>query len=226
MPSPAPAPPPPPPTSSGSRRPVTGVLGQPKPPSVSLNGPTGAFLVELLIYNGSPFKDHWAFWVCSNRDPELGVLVHATGDVRNGFQFEIKRSHDFRATGNRPSKRIPLQWVDGRYFNETAMFNHGVRKIDTVPVCAFEASLHKIKAPGKSLNTVDSKVSLQSDCQQQCQAAADFASCRLITHWCVIACIRQENYAEELSDMGHRRRESTCCRQHSHGRCRNVSSQH
>ncbi|KAK3196607.1 hypothetical protein K4F52_000489 [Lecanicillium sp. MT-2017a] len=162
MPSPAPAPPPPPPTSSGSRRPVTGVLGQPKPPSVSLNGPTGAFLVELLIYSGSPFKDHWAFWVCSHRDPELGVLVHATGDVRNGFQFEIKRSHDFRATGNRPSKRIPLQWVDGRYFNETAMFNHG-----SAPL---KLALHMIKAPGKSLNTVDSKhASGKKITQKNCQ---------------------------------------------------------
>lgn len=105
--------------------------------------------------------DHWAYWICSHHDPETGVLIHATGDVRNGFQFEIKRSHDFRATGNRPSKRIPLQWVDGKYFNEAAMFNHGIRKIDTLPVCAFEASLHKIEAPGKTLNTVDDKVSLQ-----------------------------------------------------------------
>ncbi|EJP61045.1 uncharacterized protein BBA_10004 [Beauveria bassiana ARSEF 2860] len=166
----APPPPPPPPAPSGSRRSAAGDPVLPKPPSVSLKGPAGAFLVELLIYNGSPFKDHWAYWICSHHDLETGVLVHATGDVRNGFQFEIKRSHDFRATGNRPSKRIPLQWVDGEYFNEAAMFNHGIRKIDTLPVCAFEASLHKIEAPGKTLNTVDDKTApgkkiTQRNCQ-------------------------------------------------------------
>ncbi|KZZ87174.1 hypothetical protein AAL_08432 [Moelleriella libera RCEF 2490] len=35
------------------------------------------------------------------------------------------------------------------------MFNNGVYKIDTVPVCAFEASLYMVKAPGKTLNTVN-----------------------------------------------------------------------
>ncbi|TWU71227.1 hypothetical protein ED733_001168 [Metarhizium rileyi] len=158
----APANPPPPPPPSGSRRSVASGTLQPKPPSVNFNGPAGAFLVELLIYNGAPFKDHWAYWVRSHHEPEFGVFIHATGDVRNGFQFEIKRSHDLRVTGNRPTKKIPLQWIDGKYFNESAMFNDGVHKIDTLPVCAFEASLYNVKAPGKSLNNVDDKVSLQT----------------------------------------------------------------
>ncbi|GAB0139169.1 hypothetical protein EsDP_00007382 [Epichloe bromicola] len=155
-PAPAPAPPPPPPCGSHQFV-ASGITSQPKPPSVDPNGPAGAFLVELLIYNGAPFKDNWAYWVRSHCDPEMGVLTHATGDVKNGFQLETKRNHDFRTTGNRPIKTIPLQWIDGKYFDESAMFNDGVNKIDTVLVCAFEASLHKVKAPGKSLTTVDDK---------------------------------------------------------------------
>ncbi|RYO76717.1 hypothetical protein DL766_004165 [Monosporascus sp. MC13-8B] len=152
---PPPPAPPPPPAIKQAPAPPPG----PKPPNVTGTGPAGAFLVELLIYNGAPFKDHWAYWVRSHNNPDIGVLIHATGDVKNGFKFEVKRSHDFQATGNRPTKRIPLQWVDARHFSEKAMFNGGKRKVDYIPVCGFEASVHKIKAPGKTLNAVDDSVS-------------------------------------------------------------------
>ncbi|KAH1338197.1 hypothetical protein KXV55_008234 [Aspergillus fumigatus] len=130
------APPPPPPPPSADRASTLATV--PHPPTVASRGPPGAFLVELLIYN---------------------VMIHATGDVRNGFKFEIKRSHDFRTTQNPPTKRIPLQWVDGQYFDEKAMFNNGQYKVDDVPVCRFESSVHKIKAPGKSLNATSDTAS-------------------------------------------------------------------
>lgn len=151
----APSPPPPP---LPSLPPGASSFAAPTPPSVSETGPAGAFLVEIFIFNGFPFKDHWAYWVGSHHEPAVGVEIHATGDVRNGFQFEIKRAYDLCSTENQPSKRIPLQWVDGKHFNETAMFNNGQPKIDTVPVCAFETCLHKIKPPGKTLNTVQDTV--------------------------------------------------------------------
>ncbi|GIC91489.1 uncharacterized protein Aud_007933 [Aspergillus udagawae] len=151
-----PPPPPPPPLSAGGAPAPAPV---PQPPAVAEQGPPGAFLVELLIYNGHPFKDHWAYWVRSHSNKEIGVKIHATGDVRNGFKFEIKRSCNFRTTEIPPTKRIPLQWVDGQYFDEKEMFNNGMYKIDNVPVCPFEASAHKIKAPGKSLNTTSDTVS-------------------------------------------------------------------
>jgi hypothetical protein len=141
---------------------------------VADQGPPGAFLVELLIYNGHPFKDHWAYWVRSHTNKDLGVKIHATGDVRNGFEFEIKRSSNFRTNEIPPTKRIPLQWVDDQYFDEKAMFNNGEYKIDNVPVCQFEASAHKIKAPGKSLNTTSDTASLAGNVgkkvtQRNCQ---------------------------------------------------------
>ncbi|KAM5433021.1 hypothetical protein MferCBS31731_007244 [Microsporum ferrugineum] len=172
----APAPPPPPPPPAGKKAPT--LPPAPKPPVVASKGPAGAFLVQLLVYNGSPFKDHWAFWVCSHTHPDLGVLIHATGDVKNGFKFEVKRGYDFRVTGNIPMKRIALQWVDAQYFDEKAMFNNGKVKIDNGPVCGFEASAYKVKAPGKTLNAANDmaasgKKIIQRNCQTWIVESAD-----------------------------------------------------
>ncbi|THC95960.1 hypothetical protein EYZ11_004557 [Aspergillus tanneri] len=51
----------------------------PQHPVVSQTGLPGAFMVELLIFNGAPFKDHWAYWVRSLTDRDIGVEIHATG---------------------------------------------------------------------------------------------------------------------------------------------------
>ncbi|KAJ5154935.1 uncharacterized protein N7500_010374 [Penicillium coprophilum] len=139
-------------------------------PAVPLIGPTGAFMVELLIWNGSPFKDHWAYFVRSHADPDIGVKIHATGNVRNGFEFEIKRSENLQTTDDVPSTRVSLQWVDEEYFDENAMLNDGEYKIDNTPVCRFEKSVNEIQAPGKSLSTVSDgskpgRKVIQRDCQ-------------------------------------------------------------
>lgn len=155
----APLPPPPPPPSAVK---AAATPPAPKPPVVASTGPAGAFLVEFLMYNGAPFKDHWAYFVCSRAGLNKGVVIHATGDVMKGFEFEIKRSHDFAAISDFPMKRIPLQWVDARYFDEKAMMNNGSPKLDDMPVCGFEASAHKVKAPAKSLNETNDPVSTVS----------------------------------------------------------------
>ncbi|KAI1171226.1 hypothetical protein F4777DRAFT_591402 [Nemania sp. FL0916] len=108
-----------------------------------------------MVFNGAPFMDHWAFWIPTAKDPKIGVVIHATGDVRNGFTFQVKRSLDLRATSDQPSKTIPLQWVDGKFFNEKAMLNNGTCMLDNEPACAFEASAYKAKPPIKSLNAVN-----------------------------------------------------------------------
>ncbi|KAL1872448.1 hypothetical protein VTK73DRAFT_1526 [Phialemonium thermophilum] len=159
---------PPPPLPEGKR--TATLVQDPMPPVVTEVGPAGAFLVELLIYNGSPFKDHWAYWVSSHTARNLGVKIHATGDVRNGFRFECKRHISLHDADERPTTRVPLQWVDGRHFDERAMFNSGSCTIDNTPACGFETSAHKVKVPGKTLNAVDDgsrpgkKVALR-DCQ-------------------------------------------------------------
>ncbi|PGH11834.1 hypothetical protein AJ79_04631 [Helicocarpus griseus UAMH5409] len=154
-------------------------MSAPKQPAVSFKGPTGSFLVELLTYNGAPFHDHWALWVSLHDDPNFGVYIHATGDVRNGFTFELKRSYHLdEASDSIPTTRIPLQWVDAEHFDEKAMFNDGKETFDHVPVCEFETSVHKVEAPKKSLNSVGDqgtpgKKIVQRDCQTWIVEAAD-----------------------------------------------------
>lgn len=148
------APPPPPPAVKKFPAPAPA----PKLPVVAPTGPEGAFLVELMMYNGSPFKDHWAYWVSSRANPDIGVAMDAAGDVRSGFEFQIRRSPDLSDSSNQSWKRVPLQWVDGKHFDETKMLNGGEFKVDTVPVCGFEASAHKVEVPEKSLNSVEEMV--------------------------------------------------------------------
>lgn len=150
-----PLPPPPPPPSFGT----TARQARPSPPVVAAHGPPRALLLELVVYNGAPFKDHWAYFVRSSYNPSAGVMIHATGDVRNGFQLQIKRSYDFASTSTVPTSRTPLQWIDGRFLDEGAMLHNGNYKNDDRPVCGFEGSLCKIKVPEKSLNTTSQNVS-------------------------------------------------------------------
>ncbi|PYH31601.1 uncharacterized protein BO87DRAFT_273819, partial [Aspergillus neoniger CBS 115656] len=138
-------------------------------PTVPPNGPKDSLLLELHIFNGHPFKDHWAYWITSPDDTLIGDKIHATGDVRNGFIFEIKRSHNLRTSPDIPTKRILLQWVDGRYFDQKVM--EGPERIENVPGCAFERILYQAKVPGKSLNSVGEvgvgvgRRIVQKDCQ-------------------------------------------------------------
>ena len=148
--------PPPPPPPAIKKLPVHNA---PNPPTISSTRPEGAFQVELMTYNGSPFKDHWAYWVSSPTSTNLGVSMDAAGDVRTGFQFQTQRSLDLSDSSNRPSKRIPLQWVHGEHFDEGKMLNGGAYKVDHLPVCGFEKSAYKVDVPDRSLNAVEEMVS-------------------------------------------------------------------
>lgn len=166
-------------------------------PAVSLTGPTGAFMVELLIWNGSPFKDHWAYFVRSHADLDIGVKIHATGNVRSGFEFEIKRSENLQTTDDIPSTRVPLQWVDANYFDEKAMLNDGEYKVDNAPVCGFEGSAYEIKAPGKSLNTISDGVRFIPNPSPRMHAMGvstlkatptRIYTCLSLCHWDIVIC--------------------------------------
>ncbi|KAJ1325241.1 DUF6540 domain-containing protein [Microdochium nivale] len=166
--------PPPPPPMPLPPLPPTGATATPRsmPEAPELgNAPSGAFLLELLIYNGHPFKDHWAYSVRTPENPAAVVKMHATGNVREGFKFEVKRSCDLESSDERPTARIPLQWIDSNLIDdEAAMFNSGVYKVDDAPRCRFEKSLYKTQVPGKTLNDASNnarsgKKIIERDCQ-------------------------------------------------------------
>ncbi|KAL2166299.1 hypothetical protein VTG60DRAFT_2958 [Thermothelomyces hinnuleus] len=149
--APPPPPPPPPAPAPGSARNTSTTV---TPPTVPAAGPTGSLLLSLAIFNGHPFKDHWGFFIHRSATSQQGIFLHAAGDVKNGFTFEIKRNLDFTRTSQKPML-ISLQWVDGRYFN-TAMWNNREYDVETPgrPKCPFEVSAAKARAPGKTLNAV------------------------------------------------------------------------
>ncbi|KAF1730152.1 hypothetical protein CRV24_009608 [Beauveria bassiana] len=175
---------PPPPPLPCPTVPAANHQPEPTPPTVALTPrtPPDALLLELITANGYPFKDHWSYFVRSRRHPDVGVVIHATGDVANGFRLEVKRSFDLGEPDNRPSRRIPLQWLTAApppsQLDEQAMLNYGQLKFDTVPVGALEESLFKVKAPGKTLNTVGVEGSVgkrivQRNCQSWIIASAE-----------------------------------------------------
>jgi hypothetical protein len=148
-----PVPPPLPPTSSTVN--IHAPSQQVPRPIVPNNGPSGALLLHLAIHSGGTFKNHWGYFIRSGDDPNLGNIIHVVGDVKNGFEFEVKRNHDFETTSPAPLHVIPLQWVDGRFFNE-AMLNNGHQELDDKPACPFERSVYKVKPPTGSLNSARS----------------------------------------------------------------------
>ncbi|PLN86800.1 hypothetical protein BDW42DRAFT_189734 [Aspergillus taichungensis] len=81
---------------------------------------------------------------------DLGVQIDAAGDVYNGFKREARRGLDFRTATPVPKKKIPLQWVEGRFFDERAMLNEGSFRYHHASVTQFEISAWKVKPPGKT----------------------------------------------------------------------------
>ncbi|KAF5683981.1 hypothetical protein FCIRC_4194 [Fusarium circinatum] len=155
-------PPPPPPPSF--RATATDASSTPQAPVVTKSGPAGSLLLELIKHNGAPFNDHWAYFVRSSSSHSVGIVYEAIGDVRSGFQRQIRRNHDL--TSDPPSSRIPLQWIDVAYVNEELMLH---KKEPTV-VCIFEESLYKVKVPEKTLNdTIDSEAPKKRIVQRNCQ---------------------------------------------------------
>ena len=162
------------------------------PPAVPEDGPPGSLLLHLVMYNGGTFNNHWNWYIRSSHDPLIGTIIHAPGDVHSGFRFEIKRYHDFRDEPSMPLHIIPLQWIDGKYLDEAAMFNNGHRVDDDRPVCEFERSVHKVKPPGKSLKSVTSVSTIQS-------RSVRSDECVLIRK--CIASPQNESCSEELPDL-------------------------
>jgi hypothetical protein len=117
-------------------------------------------LLELLIYNGAPFNDHWAYFLRSSSNSNIGVYIDAQGDVRNGFDLQVKRQHDVSQESPQPSSRIPLQWIEGRFANEKTIPDgeDGTGYL-LEPMSEFERSVLKVKAPTKTLNAVAQTVS-------------------------------------------------------------------
>lgn len=70
--------------------------------------------VYLIVYNSPLFPAHWALWIPRASPPNLGKLIHATGDARNGFTIAFERNYDINGT-TRAYQIIPLAQVLDHY---------------------------------------------------------------------------------------------------------------
>jgi hypothetical protein len=150
----------------------------PSPPEVPLEGPPGAFLVELCVLNGHPFADHWAYFIRPARSPSIGSTIQASGDVLRGFAFQIERNHDIEHADNKPTKRIPLQWVDGAFPIGQDRLSFDTGKLVVDPTNPLEMIMQLVEVPGKSLKSVRSVVTpgkriVQRNCQTWVVEAAE-----------------------------------------------------
>lgn len=141
-------------------------------------GPPNARLVSLLIHNGWPFADHWEYFIpdgtspCSG-DGDVGTVVQAAGNVRDGFWLEIQRrchlaaglgdgtgrGSDLKDVDSSKVKKVPLQWVPGRYFETDANTETETGEGEgdgEMPACEFERALFRVPAPEKTLRSIDS----------------------------------------------------------------------
>ncbi|KAF2848116.1 hypothetical protein T440DRAFT_177286 [Plenodomus tracheiphilus IPT5] len=50
--------------------------------------------LTLLIYNSPLFPAHWALWLPSLSNPNIGKLPNAVGSASQGFEVVIEREHD------------------------------------------------------------------------------------------------------------------------------------
>ncbi|KAF5547043.1 hypothetical protein FPHYL_10335 [Fusarium phyllophilum] len=155
---------PPPPPPPAFRAPATDASSTPQAPVVPESCAAGGLLLELIKHNGAPFNDHWAYFVRSSSSSSVGIVYEAIGDVRNGFQRQIRRNLDLNS--DPPSARIPLHLIDAAFVNEESMLHEQ----EPIPVCTFEESLHKVKVPEKTLNNAtESEAPKKRIVQRNCQ---------------------------------------------------------
>ncbi|KAL2683282.1 hypothetical protein Neosp_007752 [[Neocosmospora] mangrovei] len=113
--------------------------------------------IFLIVYNSRLFPAHWAIWIPSQSDPNVGKIVNAAGDVLTGFDITFERNYNISAE-SRPHQLISLGNVqdghvvdvpgDGRYRVESQ--SQG----DLVAYDLIEEAGLNTPAPVKSLRSI------------------------------------------------------------------------
>ncbi|KAK0714407.1 hypothetical protein B0T21DRAFT_375833 [Apiosordaria backusii] len=171
-------PPPPPPLPPPDLLQGPGSKHAPEPKaSPNLNipatGPPNSVPVSLLIYNGWPFANHWEYFIASPTHPNLGVVLQAAGNVKEGFWLEIKRGWDISLPGQKPNQIVRLGWVTDELVEppETVFRVGQETMIEQEPRCELEKMLFRVPAPEKTLrDAVDDQIDrrariMQRNCQ-------------------------------------------------------------
>ena len=106
--------------------------------------------IKLIVYGGGLFDAHWALFIPTTANHQVGKLIHAVGDARNGFTLEFSRNYDLSHT-TRKLEVLPLTTVDSKYIVDTP--GDGTRQKDTNPVDIIEKKASDVAVPGPSLRS-------------------------------------------------------------------------
>lgn len=109
--------------------------------------------IYLIVYHSPMFPAHWAFWIPSISDPQVGKKIHVTGDSFRGFQHEFQRNY-YPSTTGRTHSLILLASVEDQFVKDVP----GNREfsVDTDAADDIEKKALEIPAPGKSLRSATS----------------------------------------------------------------------
>ncbi|TGJ79164.1 hypothetical protein E0Z10_g9601 [Xylaria hypoxylon] len=104
--------------------------------------------VYLIIYKSPLFPAHWALWIPSEADPNIGKRIHAEGDAATGFRLSFDRNYDIRQE-SRKHETLVVAKVGAGHLIDTP--GNGVNSVDTEPMDAVETVAAKVLTPGTSL---------------------------------------------------------------------------
>ncbi|KAK0666964.1 hypothetical protein QBC41DRAFT_229372 [Cercophora samala] len=173
---PPPPPPPPLPPPELLQPPASKNAPQQKPSpdlNVPSTGPPNSVSLSLLVYNGWPFANHWEYFIASPTHPNVGVILQAAGNVKDGFWLEVKRGWDISLPGQKPDQILRLGWVPkSRVEPLGSVFRVGEDQvIELEPKSELEKTLFKVPAPDKTLrDAVDDQIDRRSKIMQRnCQ---------------------------------------------------------
>ncbi|KAI1122981.1 hypothetical protein F5Y10DRAFT_252791 [Nemania abortiva] len=113
--------------------------------------------IYLIVYKSPLFPAHWALWVPSEADPNIGKRIHAEGDAATGFRLSFDRNYDI-IHESRKLEVLTLAEVAAGHVADTP--GDGVNSVDTEPRDAVETVAAKVPTPGPSLVSPTENVSL------------------------------------------------------------------
>ena len=121
--------------------------------------------IFLIIYHLPLFPAHWALYVPSEEDKDIGKLIQVDGDALKGFEIEFERNHDL-CESNRSRKVIALPIVSGRFVTDVK--KDGSFSRDQIPYDKIEEIAWSIPAPGPSLVKPTPEVCLHTRDKPRC----------------------------------------------------------
>ncbi|KAI3325534.1 hypothetical protein HD806DRAFT_490608 [Xylariaceae sp. AK1471] len=106
--------------------------------------------IYLIVYNSPLFPAHWALWIPSLENPNIGKRIHAEGDVATGFQLSFDRNYD-QTQESRSYKVLVLAEVESHHVVDTPA--NEINSVDRDPKDDIETVASRVPIPGPSLTS-------------------------------------------------------------------------